>query len=220
MDHEPNLDLAPVHGCCDRVDQEGHVVVDDLDDRMGTAPAMGLGRGVVDPDLGPARFAILGEGPDRPGGAGQVFWCLVAQVVRRYVGEEKPQKPFGRRRRLPIFVARLVAGDPLADQLRRRIDQGGRRVFRETCHDRCSFPARCRNAARRCQLFYLVIYSEISEVEACLGARKRPSPRLLHRLGERERLPKESFWSPSAARLGQAFRIFGLRRRCETGAWS
>jgi hypothetical protein len=99
------------------VDQEGHVVVDDLDHRVGRVPAMLLEAGIVDADLGRARGALLPEGPHRERRAVEILRLAVDDILRRGVaivmlGEEPGP-------------ARLVAGHPLVDQIEDLVQQLG-----------------------------------------------------------------------------------------------
>jgi hypothetical protein len=65
-----------------RVDQERHVVGDDLHDRVPGAPAVLLEAGAVDPDLGLAGLAAVGQAPVGQDGAVQVVRFQLEQVLR------------------------------------------------------------------------------------------------------------------------------------------
>ena len=66
-----------------RVDQERHVVGDDLDDGMGRLPAVLLDLGVVDPDPGSARGTSPGEVEVRRRGAVEIVRLAFREVVGR-----------------------------------------------------------------------------------------------------------------------------------------
>src|SRR3546814_10483426 len=75
-----------------RVDEERHVVVDDLDHAVLRFPAI-LGRiGIVGADACLAGGALLQPLPQGKGAAGQVVGGAAAQVAWRHVGEELPQE--------------------------------------------------------------------------------------------------------------------------------
>ncbi len=71
------------HG--DRIDQEGHVVVDDLDHGMGRLPAVFVQARVVDTQFGRATGKGAGEMPVRQRGAVQVGQRAFGQVVGRHL---------------------------------------------------------------------------------------------------------------------------------------
>jgi hypothetical protein len=64
-----------------RVDQERHVVGDDLHDRVPRAPAVLLEAGAVDPDLGLAGLAIVGKAPVGQHGPVEVVRVQLEQVL-------------------------------------------------------------------------------------------------------------------------------------------
>jgi hypothetical protein len=64
-----------------RVDQERHVVGDDLHDRVPGAPAVLLEAGAVDPHLGLAGAAALGQAQVGQGGPVQVVGLQLEQVL-------------------------------------------------------------------------------------------------------------------------------------------
>ena len=71
MGQQVDGDLAAIELVGDRIDQERHVVIDDLHDGVAAFEAMVGGGGVEHPDLGDAGQAAAGEGEqgDRGGGA-------------------------------------------------------------------------------------------------------------------------------------------------------
>ncbi len=82
VDHD--VDAAALTGQLigDGVDEEGHVVRDDLDDGVGAGPAVLLdGRG-VHPDVRRALGAVLGEAAVRDGGPEDVDRVAVGEVFR------------------------------------------------------------------------------------------------------------------------------------------
>lgn len=82
VDHD--MDAAPLAGelIGDRVDKEGHVVRDHLDDGVAALPAVLLdGRG-VHPDTGRALRAVLGQPVVGEGGSEDVDRVTVGQVLR------------------------------------------------------------------------------------------------------------------------------------------
>ena len=85
----------------DAVDQERHVVVDDLDDRVGRLPAVLLELRVVDAQLGRARPPLLAEAQLRQRGAVEVERVALGQILRRHVAEISPDEPLRHRRLMP-----------------------------------------------------------------------------------------------------------------------
>ena len=80
---DDDVDAAALAGQLvgDRVDQEGHVVGDHLDDGVAARPAVLLdGRG-VHPDVGGALRAVLGQPVVREGGSEDVDRVAVGQVL-------------------------------------------------------------------------------------------------------------------------------------------
>ena len=66
-------ELAAVQLVGDRIDQERHVVVDDLHDRMAALEAVLGGGRIEHPDLGDAGQAAPGEGEQGEGGGGALL---------------------------------------------------------------------------------------------------------------------------------------------------
>ncbi len=109
-----------------RVDQEGHVVVDDLDDRVPGRPTM-LARDRVDhADLRLARFAPLRELPVRQQGAVQIL-----DVARRDVFRIDAVEVARRERQQARLLGML---DALLDQCRHRGQAHGLVRFRGNRH--------------------------------------------------------------------------------------
>ena len=62
VDDEVDVDARADEGAGDGIDQEGHVVGDDLDDGSGVGPAVDLGRRVVDPHVRHAGMPVARQG--------------------------------------------------------------------------------------------------------------------------------------------------------------
>ena len=69
MDDEMNVAPRQIEHAGDRIDEEGHVVVDDVDHRKRRAPAIRFAARLVDLDAGLAGGAALGEAPHSQGRA-------------------------------------------------------------------------------------------------------------------------------------------------------
>ena len=65
MDDQMHREAVAVHFHRHRIDEKGHVVVDDLDDRMRRLPAVLFERRIEDADSGPAGVALAREVPVR-----------------------------------------------------------------------------------------------------------------------------------------------------------
>ena len=117
MDHEVDrVPLAPeLHR--HRVDDERHVVADDLDHRVRGLPAVVLELGVVDVDLGLAGLAVLGQVPVRDRGAVEIERTPTDQVLPRDPVVVLAHEDLARRRLL-IGEAFPDAGADGVDQLR------------------------------------------------------------------------------------------------------
>ena len=84
---DDDMDAAALPGQLvgDRVDQEGHVVGDDLDDRVAAGPAVLLDGGRVHPDVRGALRAVLREPVVGERGAEDVDRVAVREVLGRGV---------------------------------------------------------------------------------------------------------------------------------------
>ena len=91
-----------------RIHQERHVVVHDLDHGVAGPPAMLILMRIEDADLGHPRLTLVGELPEREGGAEQVFRRFLRDVRNRHIGVELPDEGLG------LSLAR--AFDPSADE--------------------------------------------------------------------------------------------------------
>ena len=109
-----------------RIDEEGHVVIDDLDDGMGAVPAMLVDARIEDPDLGLAGQTLLAVIPEGEGGAIEVLDLRPHQIVRRHIGVEFADE--ARRRLGPRAV------QPLQGQRHRFLDQLRLKLLRLTGH--------------------------------------------------------------------------------------
>ena len=118
-----------------RIDQERHVVVDDLDDGMGRLPALFLGLRVVDPDLAGAGRPGLAVAPQGQGGAIEVVRILPQDIVRRHVGVELAQEVFRGFDAGRLQTLAQAPGDP--------IDQVVLELFRFDRHDPVPPLGRC-----------------------------------------------------------------------------
>src|SRR5690242_1043026 len=81
MDDEMERQAVAVDLHRHRIDQERHVVVDDLDDRMGRLPAVLFEAGIEDPDPRLARLALAGEVPVRQGRAVEIGRLALGEVL-------------------------------------------------------------------------------------------------------------------------------------------
>ena len=85
VDQEVDFAAATSQGHRDRVDEEGHVVGDDLDDAVAGAPALGLDRGVVDEDVGRPHRPVACEVEMREGCSQEIFGHPRHEVFGRHV---------------------------------------------------------------------------------------------------------------------------------------
>ena len=140
VDQQVDGQLLAIDRVDDRIDQERHVVVDDLDHRMGREPAVFfLGR-VVDPDLRRPGEALAHEAPDREGGAIEVVGRGLEQEIGAQIVEILAHETLGRRRLALELVAGLIddAGDDLGLQV---LGQGRHPSLLADCR------ADCRNVS-------------------------------------------------------------------------
>ncbi len=81
---DDHMDPPPLPGQLvgDGVHQEGHVVGDDLDDRVAAGPAVLFHGGCVHPHVGRALRAVLGQTVVREGGSEDVDRVAVGEVLR------------------------------------------------------------------------------------------------------------------------------------------
>ena len=82
MDDEVLRQPVAVHLHRHRIDEERHVVVADLDDRMRRLPVVLLARRVEDPHLGVPRVALAGERPLRQRRTAEVRRRALGQIFR------------------------------------------------------------------------------------------------------------------------------------------
>src|SRR6266404_5405889 len=107
MDDEVDDQIDAVERRRHRIDEEGHVVVDDLDDRASRAPAVLVRTRAEDSKLGLARLPFLRELPQRYRGAVEVLGIARQNIVRRNMGIELTYD-LGKRRR---FLGALPVGN-------------------------------------------------------------------------------------------------------------
>ena len=112
MDDE--VEAVQRHG--HRVDEKRHVVVDDLDDRAGRVPAVLGGARVEHAQLGVARFALLGERPERGRGPVKIRRVAREHVFRWDMGVELADDP-GERIGLGVGQAMIDQASDALDQL-------------------------------------------------------------------------------------------------------
>ncbi len=82
MDDEVQREPVAVRGHRHRIDQEGHVVVDDLDDRMRRCPAMFVDGRIEHAQLGAAGLALAGEVPVGEHRSIQIGGLPLGQILR------------------------------------------------------------------------------------------------------------------------------------------
>ncbi len=92
MGQQVDADLAAIELVGDRIDQERHVVVDDLHDGMAALEAVVAEEGIEHPHLGDARQAAAGEGQQRGRGGGALLGrgrrqILVGDAAEQAAGE-------------------------------------------------------------------------------------------------------------------------------------
>ena len=85
VDDQMNDAVAGIDRPGNRIDQEGHVVIDDLDDRMRRRPTVRGRVRIVDPDLRLTGVPTLGEAPQRQSGAAEVAGAPFGDVGRWHV---------------------------------------------------------------------------------------------------------------------------------------
>ncbi len=77
--------VAGIDRSGNRIDEERHVVVDDLDDRVRRRPPIRRRVRVVHPDLGLAGAPTLSQTPQRQGGAVEIAGRAFGNIGRRNV---------------------------------------------------------------------------------------------------------------------------------------
>jgi hypothetical protein len=133
VDHQMHRHVLAIELRGHGVDQERHVVVDDVDDRVPALPAVLLDLGIEDPDLRRAGRALLREVEEREGRREQVLRRLVRDVVRRHIGIEGADEILDR------FLARSL--DTLTDEVQDVVDEFRLQVFGS--HDRLARDCLC-----------------------------------------------------------------------------
>src|SRR3546814_13468025 len=107
MDDEVDRVAASVEFGGDRIDQERHVVVDDLNDGMRRLPTILAQRRVMDADFCGGRRPFVSEAEHREGAAVQYFGTDTEDVARRDVGIEAADELLCQRRRVGFYVAEI-----------------------------------------------------------------------------------------------------------------
>ncbi len=97
MDDQMDDAATGVDRQADRIDEERHVVVDDLDDRVRRQPTVRSRVRVVDPNFRPARAAPLGKVPQRQRRTAEVAWASSDDIGRGHMLVEFADHAFGRR---------------------------------------------------------------------------------------------------------------------------
>ncbi len=97
-----------------RIDQEGHVVVDDLDDRVTRLPAVPVGMRVVDAEANFVAHPLAGEIQKAGGQGGQVLDRTVLELGNRHAPEETPDESGAQ---FATLTPRHDSGDLLQDLL-------------------------------------------------------------------------------------------------------
>ena len=124
MDDQMDGDALPVQLRRDGIDQEGHVVVDDLHHRALGLPAMLVQPGRIDPHLGLAGRALLCPLPHRQCGAVKLFRGAAQQVIGGHVGVKALHEALRPRVR-----------NPAAHQFGQLLPQVARQILRRRPHD-------------------------------------------------------------------------------------
>ena len=124
--------LAPAELHAHRVDDERHVVGDDVDRRVRRLPAVLLERGVVRAHAHFPGRAAAPEGPVRQSGAVEVDRFAPAQIVRRRAAVVGADERLG--------LGGLLRRDALPHPLTHRLDELGLHVTRTDGHGRTLLP--------------------------------------------------------------------------------
>ncbi len=132
MDYQMNDTVAGIDRSSNQVDQERHVVIDDLDYRVRRRPSIHGRVRVVHPDLGLARAPTLSKAPQRQGGAVEISRRAYGNVDRRDVLVKLRNEPIG-----GDLVCRI---EQLSCERRRLVDERCLLSF-DSAHD-CPFDPR------------------------------------------------------------------------------
>src|SRR5947209_16772894 len=95
MDDQMDDAVAGVDRSGHRVDEEWHVVVDDLDNRVRRRPAVARQVRVVYPDFRLAGAPTLSKAPQREGGAVEIAGRAFGNIRRRDVLVKLRNEPIG-----------------------------------------------------------------------------------------------------------------------------
>ena len=126
MDDEMDAQTVPRQLDREAVDQERHVVIDDLDHGVGRLPAVLLELGVVDTDLRLARRAFLAEAQLRQCRTVEIERVTFGQIFGRDIAEVGPYEPLG--------DPGLVAGQTGGQLGGKPVDDLGLALLRARCH--------------------------------------------------------------------------------------
>ena len=126
VDEHVDAELAPAELHAHRVDEERHVVADDLDRGVRRLPAVLLERRVVHAHTRLAALAVAPERPVRQRGAVEVDRLAAVQVGRRRAPVIAAHERLG--------LGHLVGRDPLSDSLADRFDERRFGVVHTTGH--------------------------------------------------------------------------------------
>ena len=177
-----------------RVDQERHVVGDNLDDGVGRLPAVLLDPGVVDPDLRAARRTPPSEIEMRHRGAVEIARLAFGEVVGRRAGVVA-----GKERKREIEV---LAAHPFARERRHFVDQIGLLCVRLDRHWRSllvSSGCRDRALSRGARL---AATSQTAAAPAVVHSTANDRNRaVLCRTGARHLSPADGQYKPTSADL-------------------
>ena len=139
-DHEVDRAPVPRHLHRDRVDEEGHVVDDRLDDGVRRLPPVLLDVGRVDVHFRLAGLPHAREVPVRDRRTVEVEIAPVAQVVGSDVGVVRAHEP--------LDVLGLAGLDPLADARHRRVEKRCLPLIRARRHGRTQYYVGALSRAR------------------------------------------------------------------------
>ena len=113
MQQQMDLAVAAIHLRGDGVDEEWHVVVHDLDDGVLEVPAVLVGGGIEEADVGLAGIALRAELPERQSAAEEGLEGGVDHVVGRDVGEVAAHEMLDAIRLIGGNAAASFRGEPV-----------------------------------------------------------------------------------------------------------
>ncbi len=95
MHEQMDVDLALLQRRRQAVDEEGHIVIDDLDDAMIAIPAGIVIARQIDAELGLARLALGNEIEQGGAAAEQCVGVALQHILGRHIGVGGADQPFG-----------------------------------------------------------------------------------------------------------------------------